>query len=277
MSVVEFNMDLSNVGAMMGSITGMTEAVNTKVYILDLVEAAQHYMGTDFNNFMTVLAASQPERFHHVYEWGHVAEPGYRLWRNVYVGTAATNRVTSFEFLPSHTEVPLPDPPFPPGPNGQQVNRRYVFWNKARVMEYNIPTHIRLVAAKALFINLRDQVTNLDDEGKGFTFASQATIFNQGGGHTAGSFTNAFLTFYREQGPRIFNERIRPIIERSTENIVLESGAASRRGRVGKRSGWKSYEIFFDAAREMARSETLTSAAAYKDTAYAEGFKRAFG
>lgn len=270
MSELEFNMDLSNVGAVMGSITGTMEAVKTKVYIKDLIRGAQHQLGAHFNTHMTLLALTQPQRFHHVYEWNHVGQPAFRLWKNTYVGTS--KRVTSFEFLPSHVQVPLPDPEFPPGPKGQQVHRRYIFWNKARVMEYNIPVHIYVKEAKALFINLRDNPgVNLPDNHKGFTFAQQATIFNRGA--TAGSFTNAFIEFYREQAPVIFKTEIQPVIEQSVEKNLFKTTRASR---AGTRVGWKSYQISYDAGREMARSESLIEAARWGDSAFDEAYSGAF-
>lgn len=99
------------------------KAVTTKIY---------NRISKDFGNYVDMQARSYTSRLHHVYEWKRVGNPAARLWQLNFVPGSGYNMEINYSFRQSRTNVP----------NAHSL-KKYVFKEKARIMEFRIPVTIR--------------------------------------------------------------------------------------------------------------------------------------
>jgi hypothetical protein len=87
----------------------------------------------DFGNYVDMQARSYTSRLHHVYEWKRPGDPASRLWKlNAKYGEGY-NMSISYSFKQSRVAVP----------NDNSSLKKYVFHEKARIMEFRIPVTIK--------------------------------------------------------------------------------------------------------------------------------------
>jgi hypothetical protein len=131
-------------------------------------------------------ARRSPSSFHHVYEWGRIGSPNYRLWKTSpkYINNMIN---ISTEFLPSKSFVP----------NKSGSSRKHKFVFKAKVMEAGKPIKIRAKNASALFF--------IGKSGPIFIKPSRTVVVTTPGGkRVAGSFSKALLKY--QVSPRLQTE-----------------------------------------------------------------------
>jgi hypothetical protein len=139
-----------------------------------------------FYDYLDGLARSHPGMLHHVYEWGRIGSPNYRLWKTSpkYINNMIN---ISTEFLPSKS--------FVPNKNGSSRKHKFVF--KAKVMEAGKPVKIRAKNASALFF--------IGKSGPIFIKPSRTVVVTTPGGkRVAGSFSKALLKY--QVSPRLQTE-----------------------------------------------------------------------
>lgn len=133
-----------------------------KIDTVGEIEAAERWVG-EFYLYMDSLAASNPHRFHHVYEWYQVGNQMARLFE-LNVKPSGMGTVISYDFKESVT----------PNSNGQ------FFPNKASVME-----------SGQMVTFTTERAVPIDDE-----FRTGRFTFKPGGDQTTGAFGEAFITFF---------------------------------------------------------------------------------
>jgi len=133
----------------------------------------------DLNEFMDMQARSKPKSFHHVYEWGKVGQSDSRLFTINRSKQNGFNFVLGYDFKLSTTTVPE---------KGKNP-KKYVFKNKAMVMEYAEQVIVRPKNPKAGL--------SFDIDGKFITLAAgkSVKINNPGGKDVKLSFANAYTRF----------------------------------------------------------------------------------
>lgn len=90
-------------------------------------------LNKDFGNYVDMQARSYTSRLHHVYEWKRPGDPSARLWKlNATYGEGYSMNI-SYGFKQSRVSVP----------NDNSSLKKYVFKEKARIMEFRIPVTIR--------------------------------------------------------------------------------------------------------------------------------------
>lgn len=161
-------------------------------------------------------ARRSPKSLHHVYEWGRIGNPNYRLWN---ITPNYRNGIISLstEFLQSKSYVPIN--------NG--TSRRHKFIFKAKVMEAGKPVKIRAKQADALFF--------LGRTGPVFIKPPKFVIVKTPGGkRVAGSFGRALLRY--QATPRLekelsaigFFKRIEDALSRAAKSMPTISGKPSK-------------------------------------------------
>lgn len=103
------------------------KAVKTKIF---------NQISKDFGGYIDMQARSYTSRLHHVYEWKRVGDPSARLWKLNMNSEANYDMTINYTFRQSKTNVP----------NTYSL-KKYVFKEKARIMEFRIPVTIRPRAA----------------------------------------------------------------------------------------------------------------------------------
>jgi hypothetical protein len=235
-----FDADVSEGSAVAGFLTQLSLGMQTDRHLAPVVEAAHATMASDFLLEFGAAAAAAEENFHHVYEWGHVGDPKYRLWKDVLRGRGA-NRTATFEWRPSVTTVPVPE--IEPGPNGQKLQQIHTFVWKAPVMEYDIRVNIRPKAASALAFPTGDADKPLWFSKVGITFRpgrfqmanGESRLRGGTAGHTAGQFTKAYIGWWGGlPGEVSFNRGIRKTIENNFGQLPIEQVAMKFRRSKAK-------------------------------------------
>lgn len=119
-------------------------------------------------------ARSNPKAFHHVYEWGEVGNRSRRLFETT-KSVSGKTMVVGYNFRPSKTPV--------------KSNSNHIFWNKAEVMEGQIPVTIRPKNKKVLAFQVDGQMV--------FT-KGPVLVAHPGGRAVHKSFRNAFDAYFNE-------------------------------------------------------------------------------
>jgi hypothetical protein len=159
-------------------------------------------MSQKFDAYMSLIAPSTPNQFHHVYDWGHIGVPQYQLWTNVLKGRGSS-KYASFEFRASVLPVPVPESTNAKKP----FKKTHRFIYKAMIMEYNINVTIRPKNAKMLaFPNEAGDIV--------FT-KGPIHVSNPGGPGTTGAFTAAWSGWWGGAGA---NEAFNSIIKKQLED-----------------------------------------------------------
>lgn len=85
----------------------------------------------DFGDYIDAQARIKPKALHHVYEWGRQGDPTARLFRLRKIPSNGLSFSITHDFVLSKTKVP-----------NDFSKKRYVFKNKASVMEQGTPVKI---------------------------------------------------------------------------------------------------------------------------------------
>ena len=133
----------------------------------------------DFGAYIDAQARTKPKSLHHVYEWQKTGNMDARLFKLNKLPTQGLGVSLVFEFLPSKSAVP-----------STRAKRRYVFTNKAKVMEEGIPVVVSPKFAERIVF----------DTGLGYTVfmpkGASVTIRRPGGVAAKQSFEMAYKRFF---------------------------------------------------------------------------------
>lgn len=156
----------------------------------------------DFGQYMDAQARSKPRSLHHVYEWNKVGNPAFRLFDLHLIDTGGLSFKIGRDFKLSKSSVP--------SRNARQ-RKRYIFSNKASVMEEGMPMVIRPRSAERLVFELDDRTVFMP---KG----SSVTVRSPGGRASTNQFSLSYGRFFGGQlvnsaikssgFQRIFNSKI---------------------------------------------------------------------
>lgn len=151
-------------------------AVKTKVF-------AQ--ISKDFGSYVDMQARSMTSQLHHVYEWKRVGSPESRLWKLNMKQSNGYDMNINYSFKQS--KIPVPNP---------SGTKRYIFREKARIMEFRIPVTIkpRKLGGRLAFVN---------KEGRTVVLPRDRSVFvkNPGGSMVYQGFSRAYERFFK--GPML--------------------------------------------------------------------------
>lgn len=214
----------------LGAIEGMTATVKTSQFTGPMLKRIHSDLTAEFDEVADTVAATTPANFHHVYEWRMVGVPQGRLWKHRLVGHG-NNRVADFNWKASRAPILTPkerasNPNDPMSLISDEdikrlSGRKYVFYWKAPVMEYNLRVNIvaKNSPKKLLFI----PTWSATSKGKNFRFAPSVNVSVPGGGDTTGMFSGLWATWWRGQAPQAFDRKIKKEIEKEIGGSVLSS------------------------------------------------------
>ena len=268
---VEVAADFSEMGFTMGLISGMTKEVRTDRYLGDVISYVHAQLARDFDTHMDFAVEAFPRRFSHVYEWDN--NPGDdrsrdRLWEQRLLGRGG-NRSATWTWKASVRPIPTPqeraqnpnDPIslVPPEELAKLSNRRYIFYWKAPIMEYDSGVNIRPKYAKALFIPT-------GDPSKPFVFANEFRNLQPGGEQSTGAFTSEWTQWWRNQASDSFESHIRDGLERDLAGIQggIRQGQHKRSGKKIGLNVTTDYAAAYESGEEWAKEYMRNNAKKYK-------------
>ena len=144
----------------------------------------------DFGQYVDAQARTKPKSLHHVYEWNKTGNPTARLFDLHLIDTGGLSFRIGRDFKLSRSSVPS---------KNKKQKKRYVFENKASVIEEGMPIVIRPRSAERLVFEL-DGATVFMPKG------SSVTVKRPGGKAATNQFA---LTYGRFFGGQLVNSSIK--------------------------------------------------------------------
>jgi hypothetical protein len=132
----------------------------------------------DFGLYVDALARSKPKSLHHVYEWGKAGNSTNRLFTLNKLSSEGISFQLNYELLPSKKFVP-----------SSKTNKKYIFENKAEVIEKGMPVIISPKASKRLVFEIDGEVVFMP---KG----ASVTVPRPGGKAATNQFKLAYSRFF---------------------------------------------------------------------------------
>ena len=144
----------------------------------------------DFGEYVDAQARSKPRSLHHVYEWGKVGVPSSRLFKLSKQDTEGLSFKVNYDFNISKSSVPS---------KNKKQKKKYIFANKALVMETGMPVVIRPRSAERL-------VFELDGETVFMPKGTSVTVKRPGGAQATNQFSLSYGRFF---GGQLVNSSIK--------------------------------------------------------------------
>lgn len=164
---LNFVANFDSVYELVGAVRGIDTAIDSPQYLDSLANEAHNYVSSDFDIEISAMAGAG--KFQHVYEFGvagittgpgmptRIADPrseAARLWVHNFMGTDGIYDI-EYSFRPAVVPNPRPTTATTGVPSKvirKLSRRKYVFWNKALVMETGAEVEIRPIRGKYLFV-----------------------------------------------------------------------------------------------------------------------------
>jgi len=171
--VIKTNFDTRNLSKILGNTVkysnGFIDGIN--ISQTNFNKDLGNFIKDALNKYIDAKARSNPESFHHIYEWEMTGQPNGRLFD---FSISYTKNLIKFtgKLLPSRT----------PSPNSGDV-----FRDKATIMEDSVTITIEPKDANVLVF---------ENDGETIFTSASVTIENPGGAEVGGSFENAIQDFF---------------------------------------------------------------------------------
>jgi hypothetical protein len=133
----------------------------------------------DFGAYIDAQARTKPKSLHHVYEWQKVGQENARLFKINKIPSQGLSVSVSYDFLDSKSAVPA-----------KRAKRRYVFKDKASIMEEGIPVVVSPRYAERIVFDTDLGYTVFMPKG------ASVTIKRPGGVAAKKSFETAYRRFF---------------------------------------------------------------------------------
>jgi hypothetical protein len=224
---IDFKLDLQPLTMALGAANALARVQDDKFYIDALMDAAFEELDDEFNE-RTAAGAVAGSGLTHMYEWGTIGvnpgktnirlnpnNPAARLWQTFTVGSGMDRQI-GFIFRPSVANVPKPTA----GKTGMSTDviesmRDYQFTWKAQVIEEGQTITISPKRRFLLIPAYKENRWWMDpwDIRRGYALLTRPVTFQAGKGGSAGHFTEWWFTFWAEEAPPYFAQRIEDWIE----------------------------------------------------------------
>ena len=208
-------------------IDGVKELTTTETKRL-LLDTAFSISAVKFVQKTNMLARSNKDAFHHVYEWGGTGEESNRLFRIIKKSVSGGNASVYYKFNNSRKNAPIADVLTVPGKTGKTVRRSGIFKRKAEVMEKGSP--VSFVTSRTIAIPSGGSISFIPP-------GKTINIKNPGGSGTNGSFRKHFLSWWPTYFPNSLDSKGVP---KALEEAVARSLSRRMASRSSVRSAIRS-------------------------------------
>lgn len=248
---VGFNADTAEASVLAGFLNRLSVDIKTSRHIGPVLKYTHSVMAQEFDDFMSLIAASAPSRFHHVYEWGQTGDPGARLWSDVLSG-GGNDRIATFTWKASKQTVPV-RPDF----KEAGVKQIHVFVWKAPVMEYG--TDITIRPKRGPYLAYFTGPTTPEGKYDMKVTKNPITVKNPGG-MTQGAFTKAYIDWWGGAGAQsVFESKIRRVLEQDLGKMPIEDATRKFRRAKNKTFSMRTLGPTAEAAGAAAAKKYLES------------------
>lgn len=156
----------------------MAKLISNKAFQNKFSSVIFKQIDEDFGNYIDAKARMNPKSLHHVYEWGSVGKQTSRLFKLKKLPNDGLSIRFTHEFKLSKTKVPT-----------SQKTKKYIFANKASVVEAGIPVRISPRTAQRLVFEIDGYLVFMP---KG----ASVTVKRPGGAKATNQFKLAYSQFF---------------------------------------------------------------------------------
>lgn len=225
------------IGDMVGAFKGIQTGLDEEEYIEGLIRQSHGLAANAFD--MAAAATARTGRIQHVYEfgvagitkgapkYGDPTAPNARLWVHELRGHGG-NMEIAYSFRPAVN----PNPPPTQANTGVDSEylatmggRKYVFWNKAFVMETGRSVEISPKAGKFLFVPFYGEESDNEYNGRGYMMwnaKALGPIVTTPGRQTKGQFTALWIDWWAGAGSHMMQEEMEKNILMDIDTAVEE-------------------------------------------------------
>lgn len=205
--------NLEAVGDMIGSLKGIADGLESDVYMEGLIEEAHGKAANAFD--LAAASAGAAGHMTHAWEFGTAGitagpvrfpdpvAPSARLWEHWMVGNGG-NQDIGYSFRPALNRNPRPTVASTGVPSkylAKLSNRKYIFWNKAYVMETGQTVEITPKSGNLLFIPFYGQPAMDGSKRTFMMFPGNAQL--RPGRSSKGTFTSFWMSWWAHSGNEI--------------------------------------------------------------------------
>lgn len=241
--VMDWKVDFTAIAEAVGTVEGISEAAVSPSYMESLIKDAHQRAAREFD--AEVATVAQTGYLSHVYEFGTAgvtagpakldpASPAARLWAHGISGHGGVQDVF-FTFRPAVQPNPQPTVAST-GVSSKYLRklsrRKYVFRNKAMIMETGNEVEIKPKNGNFLFVPFYGEPSSNPLNRRGFMmwdYSKYGPIKATPGEKSQGTFTAFWQTWWRSRGYSIIQEKM---YEDFNTDVAMVFSSARKRGAV---------------------------------------------
>lgn len=226
MAKISLFSNMEEIGAMVGTIEGILDGIEEPRYMEGVIKEAHKNVTADFDR--DAASAGAAGFLAHMYEFGTrgitrgpikygPTDDAAKLWVHLVAGKGGNQNFT-FAYRPALNRNPQPTTEST-GVASKYLRklskRKYVFENKAFVMETGQTVEIKAKNSSMLFVPFRGEAPRNPLNTKGFVWwpASKGPITTTPGRQTKGNFTRFWLNWWSGVGSALVEQDMKRTIE----------------------------------------------------------------
>lgn len=229
--------NLESVGDMIGALQGIGLGLDEDKYMQGLIQQAHGHAASAFN--AAAAATASTGTMTHVYEFGtqgitrglpRYADPmaeDARLWIHTLIGHGG-NQDIAYTFRPAVNRNPAPTTAYTGVPSKylrKLSQRKYVFWNKAFMMETGKPVTIKPRHGDFLFVPFNGEQSRDGVNDRGFVMwdaSKKGAIVSRPGQSTKGQFTSFWLKWWSSAGSDMMQAEMSKYVTMDIDKAMVE-------------------------------------------------------
>ena len=212
---------IKSVQTLIQSKSNQLQLIVSPTSLTEIAKAVFTITGKKFIQDLSVAARQDPQRYHHLFEWGEVGNPSQKLF--VMRRAKVQYGQLEIEILPlkSRKVVPIPARLLEPGPTGKVVSAQHIFRDKMDIMENDKPVHI-----------YTRRTIVFSPDGQELVFVPKGRviyIMHPGGSKTTHALKQYTQTWYRMKAPTaiIQSRLIRQIANEVVKTVNTQGSTTS--------------------------------------------------
>jgi hypothetical protein len=208
--------DINNIVEKISNKAKQAEATVSPMALTEIGKAVFTITSKAFIRDLSLVAKTEPKKYHHLYEWNEIGNPSQKLFLIKRTNVQYGNLKINFVPIKSNKPVPINSKLLQPGSTGKSVNSNHVFRNKMEIMESN----------KAVNITTKNTIVFLNKT-NGLVFVPKGIVIHvlyPGGHATTNALKNFSEIWYKTRSESVINNsRIIKEIENCVATVLNRS------------------------------------------------------
>lgn len=220
---INITITAKNLDKELGELAGLLSALQGRPFMSALIGHGIEVAKMEFHGAV-VSHTQSGHTLDHMFEWsnkeGHVDFRG-PLWTEFLEDNVSNTRTLRWDYKPARMHNP--ERAIDEGDS----QTKYIFRDRAQIMETGKQVDIKSKSGKMLFIPLTPGMTNITEKdfARGYTFKSE--IRTVPGQKVKGSFTQYWYNWYSVEAPKVIREDAERYINLKLREVTTAGGGAA--------------------------------------------------